>query len=134
MDGNPSKKSGWLLTCSGSLIQASQDKKSLDVGANLFVGNLDPVSELHASCAYEIEQVCCGVERMASEGTPACLGFVDVPWEPCSLGFGGDADEGMLCCAGRGRETTVRYFQRFWRDSHQPQGTVTMLGCVGAGC
>lgn len=25
-------------------IQASQDKKSLDVGANLFVGNLDPVS------------------------------------------------------------------------------------------
>jgi hypothetical protein len=25
------------------VIQASQDKKSLDVGANLFVGNLDPV-------------------------------------------------------------------------------------------
>lgn len=25
-------------------FQASQDKKSLDVGANLFVGNLDPVS------------------------------------------------------------------------------------------
>lgn len=24
-------------------FQASQDKKSLDVGANLFVGNLDPV-------------------------------------------------------------------------------------------
>jgi hypothetical protein len=24
--------------------QASQDKKSLDVGANLFIGNLDPVS------------------------------------------------------------------------------------------
>lgn len=31
------------------LIQASQDKKSLDVGANLFVGNLDPVSQLKAS-------------------------------------------------------------------------------------
>lgn len=27
------------------LVQASQDKKSLDVGANLFVGNLDPVSQ-----------------------------------------------------------------------------------------
>ena len=26
------------------LSQASQDKKSLDVGANLFIGNLDPVS------------------------------------------------------------------------------------------
>lgn len=25
-------------------FQASQDKKSLDVGANLFIGNLDPVS------------------------------------------------------------------------------------------
>ena len=29
-------------------MQASQDKKSLDVGANLFVGNLDPVSRLDA--------------------------------------------------------------------------------------
>lgn len=28
-------------------FQASQDKKSLDVGANLFVGNLDPVSDLN---------------------------------------------------------------------------------------
>lgn len=28
-----------------ALVQASQDKKSLDVGANLFVGNLDPVSQ-----------------------------------------------------------------------------------------
>jgi len=27
-------------------FQASQDKKSLDVGANLFIGNLDPVSHL----------------------------------------------------------------------------------------
>ena len=27
-------------------FQASQDKKSLDVGANLFVGNLDPVSSI----------------------------------------------------------------------------------------
>lgn len=27
-------------------FQASQDKKSVDVGANLFVGNLDPVSDL----------------------------------------------------------------------------------------
>lgn len=25
------------------VIQASQDKKSVDVGANLFIGNLDPV-------------------------------------------------------------------------------------------
>lgn len=29
------------------LVQASQDKKSLDVGANLFVGNLDPVRSLN---------------------------------------------------------------------------------------
>lgn len=28
------------------VLQASQDKKSVDVGANLFVGNLDPVSDL----------------------------------------------------------------------------------------
>lgn len=32
-----------LLVHSLSNFQASQDKKSLDVGANLFVGNLDPV-------------------------------------------------------------------------------------------
>lgn len=30
-----------------SFFQASQDKKSLDVGANLFVGNLDPVWNYH---------------------------------------------------------------------------------------
>lgn len=38
----------FLLLNSVSLFvlpfQASQDKKSVDVGANLFVGNLDPVS------------------------------------------------------------------------------------------
>lgn len=33
-----------LLTNCVHTQQASQDKKSLDVGANLFVGNLDPVS------------------------------------------------------------------------------------------
>ena len=32
------------LTIFANIQQASQDKKSLDVGANLFVGNLDPVS------------------------------------------------------------------------------------------
>ena len=34
----------YLIFFSFALLQASQDKKSLDVGANLFVGNLDPVS------------------------------------------------------------------------------------------
>lgn len=34
--------------------QASQDKKSLDVGANLFIGNLDPVST-----AYTF--ICCNI-------------------------------------------------------------------------
>ena len=52
--GSPSKEASWLLV---SLIQASQDKKSLDVGANLFVGNLDPVSESHARFAYDIGQL-----------------------------------------------------------------------------
>lgn len=38
----------WLFVCllhsHSDFYQASQDKKTLDVGANLFIGNLDPVS------------------------------------------------------------------------------------------
>lgn len=37
--------------------QASQDKKSVDVGANLFIGNLDPVRKsllpVHSYMLYE---------------------------------------------------------------------------------
>lgn len=33
----------WIIHLIFFLFQASQDKKSLDVGANLFIGNLDPV-------------------------------------------------------------------------------------------
>lgn len=32
----------WCLTFIFLLLQASTDKKNLDVGANLFIGNLDP--------------------------------------------------------------------------------------------
>lgn len=37
-------------------MQASQDKKSLDVGANLFVGNLDPVSHTNGYFVLGMKQ------------------------------------------------------------------------------
>lgn len=65
MDFNPSSKSSmFLILVTGILdmivvlfcfaLQASQDKKSLDVGANLFVGNLDPV---RFCCAFTHTQI-----------------------------------------------------------------------------
>lgn len=50
------------LICNFFRFQASQDKKSLDVGANLFIGNLDPVSHPIMQVLNWLMQLCIKVE------------------------------------------------------------------------
>ncbi len=115
------------------VIQASQDKKSLDVGANLFVGNLDPVClsvDLSSMLGWSCISCFWSQFVLGKIWLPIWVqvGYKLLVMYACSFTLL------MLCswCHGRdgagcGWEAVVWHIQCFWCHCHQSQGALSLF-------